>query len=43
MEPDIVEGSSAVLYVLLEVQAFITHSIPLHGLGALYLNRPLNI
>jgi hypothetical protein len=36
-----VEGNSAVLYVLLEVEAFITQCIPLHGLGALYLYRPL--
>jgi len=41
MEPGTLEGNSAVLYVLLEVQAFITQCIPLHGLGALCLYRPL--
>jgi len=41
MESGMVEGNNAVLYVLLEAQAFITQCIPLHGIGALYLYRPL--
>jgi hypothetical protein len=41
MEAGMVEGNSAVLYVLLEVRAFITQRIPLRGLVDLYLYRPL--
>jgi len=41
MESGMVEGNDAMPYVLLEAQAYVTQCIPLLGLVALYLYKPL--